>query len=182
MPSARRAFRLVLVCLALNAAGPTAPLLVLAGGVLGVSAPAGAQSGGYSRPGAGVPPGGYGGLNRRPALSGSGGYRQSSGSSFGGLGSFGGDRAISRGAASQALQDYRAPHPPPAPAAGSRRPSTGWGASAWPTEPLQRRAPVMAPGLGGSAPRFGAWDAVLAWALLNSLGRPGNAAYFQDNR
>jgi len=39
-----------------------------------------------------------------------------------------------------------------------------------------------APGYAVSAPRFGAWDAVLAWSLLNSLSRPQSVAYFQDNR
>src|SRR5262249_14011166 len=47
--------------------------------------------------------------------------------------------------------------------------SAGWGGGGY------------VPGYAGS-PRFGAWDAVLAWTLLNSLSRPQSATYFQDNR
>ena len=170
MPRPGRALRIALVCLALDAgavlAGPATPLAVCLGGILAVSSSAVAQSGGYSRPRARAPSGGYGGgFDRRPSVGG-GAYRQSSGSSFGAIG---GDRAISRQAAGRALQDYRASQAPPA---ADRRPSTGWGAGAWPTAPLERRPQAIAPGLGGLAPRSGAWDAVLAWSLLNSLSRP----------
>ena len=79
--------------------------------------------------------------------------------------------------------------PGAAPLAATRRPSAGASDSAWGTAPLQRRPPpsgwgggAYAPSYGGSAPRFGAWDAVLAWSLLNSLSRPQSVAYFQDNR
>ena len=130
---------------------------------------------------------------RRPAIS-SGGYGRPSSSSFGGLGldtPRGGDRAISRRASNQALQDYRSSQAPPAPApfAATRRPSAGASESAWGSAPLPRRPEPSgwggggyAPSYGGSAPRFGAWDAVLAWSLLNSLSRPQSVAYFQDNR
>lgn len=192
LSSPRRTLRLILVCLALDAGralvGPAVPLMACVGGVLALSSPAVAQSGGYSRPSGGLS-GGYGGLSRRPSIGDSGGYRRPSGSSFSGFstdGSFGGDRAISRRAANQALQDYRASQAPAAPSA-NRRPSAGWDSGAWSTAPLPRRPQPSgwgggAPGFGGSGPRFGAWDAVLAWSLLNSLSRPGTAAYFQDNR
>ncbi len=121
--------------------------------------------------------GGYGGLDRRPTLG--GGYSRpsvSGSSGFSASHSYGGDRAISRRSSGQALQDYRASQVPP-PSAASRYPSTGGGWS--PAAPSRRPEPS---GWGGVRPRFGAWDAVLAWSLLSSLSRPGNAAYFQDNR
>jgi hypothetical protein len=150
-------------------------------------------SGGYSRPGGAGSSGGYGGFDRRPAIGG-GGYGRppsSSYSSFGLDSSRGGDRAISRRAANQALQNYRAsqarPVPPPSPA--TRRPSSGQDDSGWGTAPLPRRSQpagwgggAYAPGGSGSAYRFGAWDGVLAWSLLNSLSRPQSVTYFQDNR
>jgi len=46
----------------------------------------------------------------------------------------------------------------------------GWGGGAY------------GPGYSGTAPRFGVWDAVLAWSLLNSLSRPQSVAFFQENR
>ena len=173
------------------------PSMAPSGGIIAVSFPAIAQtSGGYSRPGGGGASGGsfggYGGFDRRPTIG--GGYGRPSGTSFGGFGldsSRGGDRAISRRSSSQALQDYRASQarPAPAPLSTSRRPSTGWDDNAWGTAPLQRRSQpagwgggAYAPGYAGSSPRFGAWDAVLAWSLLNSLSRPQSVAYFQDNR
>ena len=69
----------------------------------------------------------------------------------------------------------------------TRRPSSGWDDSAWQTAPSGRR-PLpggwggYAPGYPVSTPRFGAWDALLAWSLLNSLSRPQAATYFQDHR
>lgn len=202
LPSLKRAFRLAVLCLALEASGvllgPATPWLGSVCGIVAISSPAVAQtSGGYSRPGGGGASGGsfggYGGFDRRPAIGG-GGYGRSSGSAFSGFGldsSRGGDRAISRRAAGQALQDYRVSQarPVPAPLSTSRRPSAGRDDSAWGTVPLQRRSPpagwgggAYAPGYAGSAPRFGAWDAVLAWSLLNSLSRPQSVAYFQENR
>ena len=195
LPRWKRLLRFALLYLALGAAGAlSAPGLGPVGGIVAASSPAAAQtSGGYGRPSGGGYSGGYGGINRRPAV-GSGGYGRPSGSSFGGLGldsSRGGDRAISRRASNQALQDYRASQTPHAasPLAATRRPSAGGSGSAWGTAPLQRRPPpsgwgggAYAPSYARSAPRFGAWDAVLAWSLLNSLSRPQSLAYFQDNR
>ncbi len=171
--------------------GPAAAWLASVGGIVAVSSPAAAQSsGGYSRPGGGSF-GGYGGSVRRPSIG--GGYSRPSSSSFGayggGFGAYGGgDLAISRRASSQALNNYRAAQAPP-PNLTERRPSTGWDDSSWGTAPLQRRPPpagwgggAYAPSYGRSAPRFGVWDAVLAWSLLNSLSRPQSVAYFQDNR
>ena len=199
LPSLKRTLRLVLVCFALDAGGalvgPALPWMVPVAGAFVVSSPAVAQSsGGYSRPSGGGSSGGYGGFDRRPAIGASGGYGRSSGSSFGGFsmdGSRGGDRAISRRASSQALRDYRASQAQPAPSLGSasRRPSSGWDDSTWGTASVPRRSQptgwgggAYAPGYAGSTGRFGAWDAVLAWSLLNSLSRPQSVAYFQDNR
>jgi hypothetical protein len=186
----KRTLRLALLCLALETGGvlpgPATAWLASVGGIVAVSSPAAAQSsGGYNRPsGGGGSSGGYGGSVRRPSTG--GGYARPSTSSFGAYG--GGDLAISRRASSQALNNYRAAQAP-APNLTERRPSSGWDDSAWGTAPLQRRPPpagwgggAYAPSYGGSAPRFGAWDAVLAWSLLNSLSRPQSAAYFQDNR
>jgi Protein of unknown function (DUF2491) len=200
-PSWARTLRLILVCLAWEAGGlrpgPATPWLASAGGVVAISSPAVAEiSGGYSRPGGGGSSGGYGGygsFERRPAVGG-GGYGRPTSPSLGGFGldsSRGGDRAISRRASNQAMQDYRASQAPsaPAPLSVDRRPPAGWSDNAWGTASLHRRPPSAgwggvsyAPGYVGSVPRFGAWDAVLAWSLLNSLSRPQSVAYFQDNR
>jgi Protein of unknown function (DUF2491) len=193
-PRLTRTLRLVLVCLTLTVGKPlpglVLPSLVPVAGVLAVAPPAAAQtSGGYRRPGGGgySGGGGIGGFERRPSIG--GGYGRPSASSGGFGGAFGGgDLAISRRASSQALRDYRASQAPP-PAPTTRRPSSGWDDSGWGTAPLARRplpggwgGGAYAPGYAGSAPRFGAWDAVVAWSLLNSLSRPQAAAYFQDNR
>ena len=193
-PRLRRTLRRVLICLTLAGGAPlpafAPPWLAPVSGIVALAPPAAAQtSGGYRRPGGGgySGGGGMGGFERRPSIG--GGYGRPSASSGGFGGAFGGgDLAISRRASSQALRDYRASQAPP-PAATTRRPSSGWDDSGWGTAPLGRRPPpsgwgggAYAPGYAGSTPRFGAWDAVLAWSLLNSLSRPQAATYFQDNR
>ena len=190
-----RTLRFVLLCLTLAVGAPPpsfAPAwLAPIARIVAVAPPAAAQtSGGYRRPGGGGYSGGgsMGGFARRPSIG--GGYGRPSASSSGGFGSAfgGGDLAISRRASSQALRDYRASQAPP-PAPTTRRPSSGWDGSGWGTAPSARRplpggwgGGAYTPGYAGSRPRFGAWDAVLAWSLLNSLSRPQAAAYFQDNR
>jgi len=196
-PRLRRTLRPVLVCLTLVAGGPLpafAPAwLAPVARIVTVAPPAAAQtSGGYRRPGGGGYSGGFGGsvggFDRRPSIG--GGYGRPSASSSGGFGSAfgGGDLAISRRNSSQALRDYRASQAPPA-APATRRPSSGWDDNSWGTAPLGRRplpggwgGGAYAPGYAVSTPRFGAWDAVLAWSLLNSLSRPQTVTYFQDNR
>jgi Protein of unknown function (DUF2491) len=183
-PSMNRTLRLVLIWLVLAAGPPAAlslPCLLVIAVFTATPSPAVAQtSGGYSRPSGGSS---FGGFDRRPSI---GGFGAPSASSFGAFG--GGDLAISRRASSQALRNYRASQAQP-PALTTRRPSSGWDDSTWGTAPLPRRPPpagwggsVYAPGYAGSAPRFGAWDAVLASSLLNSLSRPQSVAYFQENR
>ena len=193
----RRTLRFLLVCLTLEFSGvllgPAAPWTTSVVGIVAVSSPAVAQSsGGYSRPGGGSSFGGYGGSARRPSVGG-GGFGGPSGAPRSGFGldySRGGDRAISRQQSSRALRDYRASQarPVPDPWSATRRPSTGSDDNAWGTATLPRRSPpagwgggAYAPGYAGSS-RFGAWDAVLAWSLLNSLSRPQSVTYFRDNR
>ncbi|MBO0736106.1 MAG: DUF2491 family protein [Alphaproteobacteria bacterium] len=194
-PSLRRRLRLLLVYLAIAAGaqsgGSVAPWLAPLSGIWAVSSPAAAQtSGGYTRPGG---YGGFSGLGRRPAI-GNGGLGGLSGSPFGGgFGldySRGGDRAISRQSASQALRDYRAAQTRSAPTAlpSTRRPSVGWDNDSWGTAPLPRRHPATGWGGGAYAPGYagrpglGAFDAILGWSLLNSLSRPQSVSYFQDYR
>src|SRR5262245_28646685 len=194
----RRATGLVLICLTLLAVDPVsvvvlpwrAPVIEIAA----LAPPAAAQtSGGYRRPGGGGGySGGFGGgysssYARRPSIS--GGYGRPSSSAFGGgFGSAfgGGDVAISRRNSSQALRDYRASQQRQE--YTTRRPSSGWDDSTWHTAPLGRR-PLpggwgggYAPGYSVSTPRFGAWDAPLAWSLLNSLSWPQAVTYFNDYR
>ena len=191
LPKPGRFIRPLLLCLALDWGGSAiAPLAATTGGVLMAPLPAAAQvSGGYSRPRSALPSSGFGGAVRRPSIGGSGGYQRPSGGgsgSFGGGSISGGDRAIQRRAAGQALQDYRASQAPPE---TSRRPSAGWDGGTWSPPPSPRRPEPSnwsGGGWGGSGwsagRRFGPWDAVLAWSLLNSLTRPGTAAYFAQNR
>ena len=198
-PRPRRTLRFVLIWLALLAVDPVSdffsPSLAPVTVVTAWAPPAAAQtSGGYRRPGGGGGySGGFGGggssssYARRPSIG--GGYGRPSGSASGGFGSAfgGGDLAISRRNSSQALRDYRGSQQRQQDT--TRRPSSGWDNSGWGTAPLGRR-PLpggwggggYAPGYTVSTPRFGAWDAVLAWSLLNSLSRPQTVNYFQENR
>jgi len=196
-PGSRRTLRLVLVWLVLAAGQPISWLapqwLAPVAGILTVAPPAEAQtSGGYRRPGGGGYSGGgysggFGGSYRRPSVG--GGYGSPS-SSFGGFGGAfgGGDVAISRRNSSQALRDYRAAQERQQYSA-TRRPSSGWDSSGWGTAPLGRRplpgggwSGGYAPSYSVSTPRFGVWDGLLAWSLLNSLSRPQTVTYFQNNR
>src|SRR5215472_18352778 len=196
-PGPRRTLRFVLICLTLVAVDPISGLVsqwrAPISEIAALAPPAAAQSGGYRRPGGGFSGGfgggGYsGGYARRPSIG--GGYSRPSSSAFGGGfgGAFGGgDLAISRRNSSQALRDYRASQERQQ--YTTRRPSSGWDDSGWGTAPLGRR-PLPSGGWGGgyapgytvSTPRFGAWDALLAWSLLNSLSRPQAVNYFQDYR
>ena len=193
-PKLWRTLQQALICLALVAGQPLPGFgpqwLVAVTGIVTVAPPAAAQtSGGYRRPGGGGYSGGSGGgYARRPSVG--GGYNRPSSSAYGGGfgGAFGGgDLAISRRNSSQALRDYRASQER-AQVPTTRRPSSGWDDSGWGTAPSGRR-PLpggwgggYAPGYAVSTPRFGVWDGVLAWSLLNSLSRPQAANYFQDNR
>ena len=97
----------------------------------------GSGSGGYSRPSGGYTSS-YSAPSRRPPVTSSGGYSRRSYSGSGYATGSPGDRAMSRGASSKALRDYRASQRPAE--TYSRRPSvTGnsdWGAA------VDRRPPV----------------------------------------
>lgn len=164
-----------------------------------------ADSGGYSRPGS------YGGgaSMRRPSMPGSGGYARPSGSggSYGGYRGGGGDTAISRRNSGQALNDYRTSiNPPPrAPDYGGASPGYNggqwgggqWGGSQWGggqrrPEPAtvpgsfwgrSRSAPQgYAQGYPGGQSRYGVWDAVLLWSLLNAVTSSRSDAFFRQNQ
>lgn len=160
---------------------------------LGALAPVPAEarsgsSGGYSRPG--------GGATRTPSFGGggsSGGYARPSGSGSSGGGLFdgwssgsGSDRDASRGQSRSALDDFLAP-PPRTPSARdtdtatTRRPSTGtsrtrdygydgYGARDYRTPSTYGRS------------RYGVFDAVLLWYLLDTLNDRSHADFFRDNR
>ncbi len=172
-----------------------------------LTAPAQAQttrrSGGYGLPSGG---GSYAAPTRRPPMS-SGGYSAPSYSTRTPpvAGSGGGDRAISRQSSGQALQQYRAAQQPPPTPQPDRRPSAGyadpWGDTA--RRPSASGGGAYAPGHGGGygsgygtgygmgnrgypayvpTQRFGIWDGLLLWGLLNSLNRPGRPEFFYSNQ
>ncbi len=140
------------------------------------------SSGGYSRPAFSRP--------RTPSFS--GGYSRPRTPGFGlptartpSAGS--GDRALSRRGSSEALEQFRRRSAPPG-GVGSTGPrgtdfsagrqGGGWAAPTW----YDRR--------GWSAPRyalggrrsFGMWDALFLWYLLDTVNRPGHAAFFYNHQ
>ena len=179
IPAAGRALRIALVCALLLPCS----LVPTAGS---------AAQGGYSRPG-GTSAGG--GSTRRPSTLGSGGYTRPSGApgSLYGTPRGAGDAAISRRGSAQALQDFRASTAPPASSYGTRRPPVeydrGWWGSA-----QRRPEPQTSPGgfwgqsrtgvpfPAGGPQRFGAWDAVMLWSLLNAVTSPRSTDFFRANR
>ena len=170
--------------------------LLLAGaplpGPLGWVSPAAAQSsrsGGYGRPG------GAATSVRRPT---SGGYSRPLGSGSAGTSSFsGGDRSVSRTYSGQAFRSYQQQQAPRAAAAappfGDRRPSV-FDANPGPEfAPAGRRPATGYSGYGaglpyaggqssGSGARFGAWDAVFLWSMLNAASSPSRTQFYRDNR
>ena len=207
----RRLWHFLLSVLIALAPGPSggagmvvAEIAAVSVGMLLVSADAEAQtarrSGGYGLPGGGASrSGSYAAPSRRPSA-GSGGY---SAPAYGGrsaspaYGSGGGDRSISRQSSGQALQQYRSAQTPQADrrpsagyagASGERRPSAsgqggGWGGNSvagygnggWYTG--GRGSPPYMP-----TQRFGVWDGLLLWGLLNSLNQPGRSQFFYSNQ
>ncbi|MCF4167177.1 YjfK family protein [Zavarzinia compransoris] len=150
------------------------------------------SSGGYSRPGGG-------GATRTPSFGGggsSGGYaRPGGGSSGGGLfdgwsSGSGSDRDASRGQSRSALDDFLAPPRTPSTrdsgGTTTRRPSTtgtgttrnrdydygydGYGSRDYRTPSTVGRS------------RYGVFDAVMLWYLLDTLNDRGHADFFRDNR
>ena len=165
------------------------------------------SSGGYSRPSTSSSAGGYSRPSsapsfRAPSVGGSsGGYsapprRPSTG--YTSAPTSGGDAAISRQSSGKALRDYResqrpAPAVPPAGYAGGgeRRPSTygpgprGYdGGTAGYAQP-PRWEPVYPPqsyGWAQQGRRFGVWDGLMLWSLLNTLSTAGHADFFHNNQ
>ncbi len=154
-----------------------------------------AGSGGYSRPG------GYGtgGASiRRPSTLGSGGYARPSGPprpSYGGTRGPG-DAAISRRSSARALEEFRSSTAPPPSSYGTRRPSIG-SDSGWWGSAQRRPEPQTSPGgfwgqsrtaspfpqpYAGAPQRFGAWDAVMLWSLLNAVSTPRSTDFFREHR
>jgi hypothetical protein len=185
-----------LAALAALAPGP-APggmaLTLIASAVGTVAAPSVALarrgfSGGYFRPSAsGFSFGGrrapsFSGGYSRPRTPGFGG---SSGRSFG-FGTSAGDRALSRSSAGAALGSYRSQRE-----AGTSGSSTGWGGGfsgvrtprSWNSSDwYRRRGWSLPPYAYRSPPRFGVWNALFLWFLLDHLSAPGHAAFFYNHQ
>ncbi len=168
------------------------------------------SSGGYSRPSSRTPSvSASSSRSRTPSTS--GGYGRPSGSASATRAApsaqSASDREISRRSSSESFDRYRnqqqgeraAASPPPPPAASGsdgwfggsqRRPTTsraddrraydrgaydrgGWGGSrGWSPRPSMLRSPA----------RFGAWDALFLWFLLDNLTSPGHAAFFHHHQ
>ncbi|HST74691.1 MAG TPA: DUF2491 family protein [Acetobacteraceae bacterium] len=184
-------YRLLRFLLALILLQPLVEVaLIAAPGMTGGSIAALARSygsGGYSRPGGGSH--GFSAPVRRPSTSGGGGYYRPPAMGAPGTSGFsGGDRAISRQQSGEAFRNYQSSRQPPA--AVERRPSP-WGAdngSAY-APPARRPPPAgwatgprYAPPYAAGQRRFGAWDALLLYGLLNSLNGPGRTSFFHDNQ
>ena len=171
--------------------GMALPLIASAAGTLVPTSEALARrgfSGGYFRPSAsGFSFGGrrtpsFSGGYTRPRTPGFGG---SSGRGFG-FGTSAGDRALSRSSAGAALGRYRSQRE-----AGTSGTSTGWGggfsgvrtprpwnSSDW----YRRRGWSLPPYAYRSPPRFGVWNALFLWFLLDHLSAPGHAAFFYNHQ
>jgi hypothetical protein len=191
--STRAAALAVLVALAPGTAPGGMGLTLAASAVGAVALPSLAWarrgfSGGYSRPSAsGFSFGG----GRTPSFS--GGYSRPrtpglGGSSWQGLG-FGtsaGDRALSRSSSGAALGRYRSQRESGRSGTGTgwgdvfsgqRTPRT-WGSSDW----YRRRGWSLPPYAYSSPRRFGVWNALFLWFLLDHLSTPGNAAFFYNHQ
>jgi hypothetical protein len=155
------------------------------------------SSGGYSRPSVGSfrtpsirPPSGgsfFGGA-RTPSTS--GGYTRPSLPSFGtrprSAPTSPGDLGVSRRGAAEALQQYRAQQqerrtpsiaPAPSPGGYARIPRRG-GVPDW----YAGRGWTPPPWTYGTPRRFGVWDGLFLWFLLDTLSRPGHAQWFHDHQ
>ncbi len=151
-----------------------------------------ADSGGYSRPGS------YssGASVRRPSTGGTGGYARPSGSATSGsYGGFrgGGDTAISRRNSGQALNDYRSSTTPAPRPYDSGTSSPGYSGGFW-GDSQRRPAPAAPPGswwgqsrsyppgYAGGQSRYGMWDAVMLWSLLNAVTSSRSDSFFRQNQ
>jgi hypothetical protein len=145
-----------------------------------------ADSGGYRRPAVSTSAGSvwsaptaapsYGGGYRRPSTTG-GGY--TSGSA--------GDAAISRAAAAQALQQYRAAQQPRRPSvAATASPDAAWGAGSYvarrPTGYGASTGYGAPSGYGAPAGFAGGYGTAAFWAMLGALSASDRAAYFRQSQ
>ncbi|PWC38983.1 DUF2491 family protein [Azospirillum sp. TSO35-2] len=169
----------------------------------------GGSSGGYSRPSTSRTPstgGSGGGWFSGGSSSSSGGYARpgAAAPSVAAPPTSAGDRAISQQGSADALNRYRtrqdADRNPPPTAQQPTQPSgtgssgSGWswggGSSGYGRTPSTRPAPVNPYGGYGWSPppyaytaprRFGLWDGLFLWFMLDTLTRPGHASFFHDN-
>lgn len=152
-------------------------LVPAAVGVVAATVPS-AEADAYSRPAPRTPSSGLGSVQRRPSF---GGYRRPAlpgqserRPSFGIVSP--GDQSIGSRRSAQALEEYRSarrPSPPTAataPPATERTPSWGGERSQLPWYAYQ------------SPRRFGAWDALFLWTMLQTLSEPGHAAFFHHHQ
>jgi hypothetical protein len=197
----------VLTGVALAAASPFAAAAAILLTPDPADARAGRSSGGYSRPGGSVsrtPSFGSSSTRSRTPSTSSGYSRPSGGSGSGGF--FSGapsasDRTFSRQSSGEALDRYRAQQRPPEPdrtitappqspsypapfqtpsyGGGSRRYGGGYGGSSYGGGYGGWQPP---PYISRSQPRFGIWDGLFLWFLLDNLSRPGNADFFHNHQ
>ena len=133
-----------------------------------------ADSGGYRRPAISAPSGSVWSAPSGIASS-SGGYRRPSTTGGGYASGSAGDVSISRTAAAQALQQYRAAQQtrrPPVAATAS--PDAAWGAGGY----VSRRPPSYAAPAGFPA----AGCTAAFWAMLGALSASDRAAYFRQSQ
>jgi hypothetical protein len=108
-------------------------------------------------------------------LGANGGYsRPAASSNSYGFSPGGGDAAISRQNAGQALQSYRTANAPPPPTPTPSGFGNSWGrpGSYPPPPPVYNAGPQ----------RFGAWDAISLWALLEAVNTPRSSNFFTQNQ
>ena len=203
---------LLSLSLALSPGSLVPALLVGTAAAVADSTPAEARassrsSGGYSRPGGASRTPSFSVPSPRAPSAGSGGYRRPSLSPSPGARPSPGlpspaDRELSRRQSGEALERYRLDRQPPAarpipspnlPPAGARRHgqadewagyrnSGSWGrdggwAGGW--APGRGWTP---PGYAYTMPRFGIWDGLFLWFLLDNLTRAGAADFFHNHR
>ena len=151
-----------------------------------LSQPAWGQNGGYSRPsssGASMGSSSGGASYARPPPYATRSYGSSSS---------GGDKAISRRNSGQALQNYRNSNTPSAPSQANHSYAGGYSnntpqrqavpsgyGSTWGTKGSY---PPMPSGYQSGPSRFGAWDAVMLWALLNNVTSSRSRDFFTQNQ
>jgi hypothetical protein len=160
----------------LRAAYFCAALAAAGGSLLGTSASALADSGGYRRPNLSAQ---YGSSSTSGwTAPSSGGYRRPSPSGGGYVSSSAGDVAISRSTAAQALGQYRASQQPRRPSVESPvRRNTGAGNGFYASRrPPSYAAPASV--FGGS----GGYGTAAFWAALGALSASDRAAYFRQSQ